>query len=80
MAGAEQQAIDERLNHEIRNALMGVLTQAEVLDRRFPDDPVVHDAVAHIKAAVGRSKSAVEDVTRDLRDISRRLSSLPARR
>jgi len=67
-------AIDEKLGHELGNALMAVLTHAELLDRRFPDDPQVHDAVDRIKAAVVRSRTTVDEVRRELHDVAARLS------
>jgi signal transduction histidine kinase len=75
MNASQPIALDERLRHELGNALMGVLTHAELLDRRFPDDAFVHDAVERIRAAVVRSRSAVDEASRELADVARRLSS-----
>jgi hypothetical protein len=67
--------IDEKLGHELGNALMALLTHAELLDRRYPDDPQIRDVVGRIRDAVVRSRAAVAEVRRELAEVADRLSS-----
>jgi hypothetical protein len=68
-------AIDERLRQELGDSLMAVEIFAQVIDRATPGNSEVHDAVSHIQDAVTRSREAVEDLSRELGEVARRLSS-----
>ena len=74
MNGREPAPLDERLRHEINNALMVVLSFAQVIDRRGGEDPLIHDAVVKIEEAVGRSRVTVAGVSQELGEIASRLA------
>lgn len=79
MSEGGNQAIDLRLKHELGNALMVVLTFAQLIDHEAPGNVRIHEAVNHIKDAVERSRIAVNDVSRELGEIAGRLSSSSTR-
>jgi signal transduction histidine kinase len=68
-------ALDQKLRHELNNSMMAVLSFAELIDRRGGEDPVIHDAVLKITAAVDRSRLAVDEISDELEQIASRLSS-----
>ena len=74
MNGGEHAALDERLRHEINNAMMIVLSFAQVIDRRSGEDPLIHDAVVKIREAVDRSRVTVAGVSQELGAIASRLA------
>jgi hypothetical protein len=73
--GKPAAALDERLRHEINNAMMIVLSFVQVIEQQAGENPVVHDAIGKIKDAVGRSSIAVTHVSRELGEIAARLSA-----
>lgn len=80
--GTAPAALDEKLRHELGNALMVVLSFSEIIDRHSPNDAVISDAVMRIREAVERASVATNDVSREMQQISslvvdtaRRLSS-----
>lgn len=75
MNGGAPVSLDEKLRHELGNALMVVLTFAQMIDREAAGDPRIHEAVSHIRDAVARSRTAVDEVSRELAEVAHRLSS-----
>ncbi|MBW3670190.1 MAG: hypothetical protein KY432_00805 [Acidobacteria bacterium] len=73
--GFKAGALDEKLRHELNNAMMAVLSFAQVIDRHAGDNPAVHDAVEKITTAVNHSRSTVNQVSDELAAIASRLSS-----
>jgi phage shock protein A len=74
--GEPQPPLDARLRHELNNAMAVVLSSAELIDRHAGENAAVHTAVDRIRKAVGRSKTTVEDVTRELEQLAARLSAV----
>ena len=72
--GSQPQALDERLRHDINNAMMVVLSFAQIIDRHAGANPVVHDAVVKITEAVDRSRVTVAGVSEELGEIAARLA------
>ena len=75
MNDEEHVALDEKLRHELGNALMVVLTFAELIDREAAEKPHIRLATRHIRDAVFRSRTAVDEVSRELTRLARLLSS-----
>jgi PAS domain S-box-containing protein len=50
--------------HEFNNVLMSIMPFAELVQRRFPDDPRVATATGHIMNAVRRGREISQDVLR----------------
>lgn len=73
--GFTPEALDEKLRHELNNAMMAVLSFAQVIDRHAGDNPAVHDAVEKITTAVNHSRITVKEVSDELAAIASRLSS-----
>lgn len=73
--GFKAGALDEKLRHQLNNAMMAVLSFAQVIDRRGGEDPIIHDAVEKITTAVNHSRTTVNEVSDELASIASRLSS-----
>ena len=75
MSDEQSTALDEKLRHELGNALMVVLTFAQVIDREAAGHPRIHLAVGQIRDAVFRSRTAVDEVSHELARVAGLLSS-----